>query len=204
VIDSRFIYLAAAIALYGVYDYIRSTLRGDTLPNRVSWGLWGLEGVLGFVDELQQHVGPAAYMTLMFGVVPLMVVAASFVSRHGVWRIDGFDIVCGVISLLGILFWGVVGQATIALIAFISADQVAALPTIRKSWRAPETESSKIFVAGIFNAAITLFTLRHFTTGGVVFPGAVLVCDTVVAVLIAGRLGPRWRAARAQKLISVP
>ena len=203
VIDPRFIYLAAAVALYGVFDYVRSTLRGDTRPNRVSWGLWGLEGVLGFIDEVQQHVGPAAYMTLVFGVVPLIVVAASFWSRHGVWRIDGFDIVCGAVSLLGILFWGIVGQATIALIAFISADQVAALPTIRKSWRAPESESSKIFVTGVFNAAITLFTLRHFTTGGVIFPGAVLVCDTLVSVLVVGRLGPRWRRARAREPVPV-
>lgn len=198
-IDPRFVYLAAVIAFYGVYDYVRSTLRGDTRPNRVSWGLWGLEGVLAFVDEVQQHVGLAAIMTLVFGVVPIIVVIASFWSRHGVWKIDAFDIVCGIISLLGIVFWGVVGQATIALIAFISADQVAALPTIRKSWRAPETESSKIFVTGVFNAAVTLFTLRHFTTGGVIFPGCVLVCDALVSVLIVGRIGPHWRHAHARQ-----
>ncbi len=202
-IDPRFIYLAAALSLYGVYDYVRATLRGDTLPNRVSWGLWGLEGVLAFVVEVQQHVGLAAVMTLMFGVVPLIVVTASFWGRHGVWRVDAFDIVCGVISLLGILFWGVVGEATVALVAFISADQVAALPTIRKSWRAPQTESPKVFVTGVINCAITLMTLRHFTTEGVVFPGCILICDTIISVLVIARLGPRWKQARAGTHVAV-
>jgi hypothetical protein len=200
VIDPRFVYVAAALSLYGVYDYVRATLRGDTLPNRVSWGLWGIEGVLGFVVEVQQHVGPAAVMTLMFGVVPIIVVLASFRGHHGVWHVDAFDIVCGIISLLGIVFWGVVGQQTVALVAFISADQVAALPTLRKSWRAPQTESPKVFVTGVVNSAITLMVLKHFTTEGVVFPGAILVCDTVISTLVIGRLGPRWRQARSAKV----
>ncbi|MFI5035367.1 MAG: hypothetical protein ACHQFZ_04090 [Acidimicrobiales bacterium] len=202
-IDPRFVYLAAALALYGVYDYVRATLRGDTLPNRVSWGLWGLEGVLAFVVEVQQHVGLAAVMTLMFGVVPIIVVVASFRGHHGVWRIDAFDIACGIISVLGVVFWGVVNQATVALVAFITADQVAALPTLRKSWLAPETESPKIFVTGVINCAVTLFTLKHFTTGGVIFPGCILVCDAIISVLVVGRLGPRWRAAHAARPVPV-
>lgn len=200
VIDPRFVYLAAALSLYGVVDYVRATLRGDARPNRVSWGLWGLEGVLGFVVEVQQHVGLAAVMTLMFGVGPIIVVLASFRGHHGVWRVDAFDIACGVISLVGIVFWAVANGRTVALIAFISADQVAALPTIRKSWRAPESESAKVFVLGAINSAITLMTLRHFTTGGVVFPGAIMVCDTLISTLVIGRLGPRWRGVRTVDL----
>ncbi|HEV2427380.1 MAG TPA: hypothetical protein VGS61_04075 [Acidimicrobiales bacterium] len=195
-IDPRFVYLAAALALYGVYDYVRATLRGETQPNRVSWGLWGVTGVLAFVVEVQSHVGLAAVMTLMFGVVPLIVVAASFANPHSVWRIGPFDAACGAVSIVGIVFWAIVHEPTVAIVAFISADQVAALPTIRKSWIAPETESSKVFVTGAINCAITLFTLRHFTTDGAVFPGAILVCDAVISALVVGRLGPRWRATR--------
>lgn len=195
-IDPRFVYLAAALALYGVYDYVRATLRGETQPNRVSWGLWGVTGVLAFVVEVQQHVGLAALMTLMFGVVPLTVVAASFANPHSVWRIGPFDAACGVVSIVGIVFWAIVHQPTVAIVAFISADQVAALPTVRKSWLAPQTESPKVFVTGAVNCAITLLTLRHFTTQGAVFPGAILVCDTLISTLVLGRLGPRWRAAR--------
>ena len=78
VIDPRFVYLAAALSLVGAYGYIRDTLRGDTSPNRVTWSLWGVEGVLAFCVEIQQHVGLAALMTLMLGLVPCAVVVASF------------------------------------------------------------------------------------------------------------------------------
>ena len=194
-IDPRFVYLAAGLSLIGAYDYVRDTLRGETAPNRVSWGLWGVEGVLAFVVEIQQHVGPAAVMTLMFGLVPLVVLASSFANPQSVWRIGVFDLVCGAISVLGIVFWAVVNEPTVALVSFITADQVAALPTVRKSWIAPDTESPRVFVLGVVNCAITLLTLPHFTTDGVVFPGAILVCDALISVLVMTRVGPRTRAA---------
>ena len=195
-IDPRFVYLAAALSVVGVFDYVRDTLRGVTAPNRVSWGLWAIEGILAFFVEVQQHVGPAAVMTLMFGLVPAIVLGASFANPHSVWRVGAFDLVCGAISVLGIVFWAVVNEPTIALVSFITADQVAALPTVRKSWLAPETESPRVFTLGVVNCVITLLTLKHFTTSGAVFPGVILVCDALIATLVMTRVGPRTRASR--------
>ena len=200
-IDPRFVWLAALLSGVGAYGYIRDTLAGSTSPNRVSWGLWAIEGILAFVVEVQQHVGLAAVMTLMFGLVPLAVVIASFRNPHSVWKVGFFDGFCGVISLLGLVFWFFVNQPTVALISFIAADQVAALPTVRKAWLAPSTESPQMFIMGVLNCAITLMTLQHFTTAGALFPGAILVCDLVIAVLVVTRFGPRlnhgeWPASR--------
>jgi hypothetical protein len=193
VIDPRFVYLAIALAGVGGFGYIRDTLRGVTSPNRVTWSLWGLEGVLAFGVELQQHVGLASWMTLMLGLVPCAVVAASFRNSHAVWKIGTFDIVCGSLSLGGLCFWAFVHEPTVALVSFVCADQAAGLPTVRKSWLAPSTESSRVFVLGCLNCVITVMTLRHWTTAGVLFPGCIAVTDFVMATLIVSRLGPRFR-----------
>ena len=184
-------FLAAFLSLIGAFGYVRDTLRGETSPNRVTWGLWGLEGILGFVVELQQRVGLAAVMTLMLGLVPCVVLAASFKNPHSVWKIGRFDVCCGAISVAGLVFWSVVHQPTVALLSFVAADQVAALPTVRKSWLAPASESPRVFFMGFLNCGITLMTLRHFTTAGVLFPGCVLVMDLMIGVLIVTRAGER-------------
>jgi hypothetical protein len=191
VIDPRFVFLAAFLSLVGAYGYVRDTLRGETSPNRVTWGLWGLEGILGFVVELQQRVGLAAVMTLMLGLVPCVVLAASFKNPHSVWKIGRFDVCCGAISVAGLVFWSVVHQPTVALLSFVAADQVAALPTVRKSWLAPSSESPRVFFMGFLNCGITLMTLRHFTTAGVLFPGCVLVMDLMIGLLIVTKAGQR-------------
>lgn len=198
-IDPRFVYFAVALSAVGVAGYIRDTLRGITAPNRVTWSLWALEGVLAFGVEKQQNVGPAAWMTLALGVVPILVVAASFHDRNAVWRLGAFDVVCGLISLGGLVFWALVHESTVALVAFVAADQAAALPTYRKSWLAPETETYWVFALGSVNCTITLFTLTAFTTAGVLFPGVIAVSDLLLAALIASRLGPRWRDLRGRE-----
>ncbi len=195
-IDPRFVYLAVALSVLGAIGYIRDTLRGRTAPNRVTWALWGLEGLLAFGVESQQNVGLARWMTLALGAVPVLVFAASFRDRHAVWRLGAFDVVCGVVSIAGILFWALVHEATVALIAFIAADQVAALPTFRKSWLAPESETHWVFFLGSANCVITVLTLTAFTTAGVLYPGVIAVSDVLLASLIAARLGPRWRSSR--------
>lgn len=195
-IDPRFVYVAMALSALGAYGYVRDTLRGETAPHRVTWSLWGLEGVLAFGVELQQHVGPAGLMTLMLGLVPIVVVLASFRDRRAVWTMGAFDWFCGAFSLLGLAFWALVHEPTVALVSFVVADQTAALPTLRKSWLAPETESWRVFALGSVNCVITLFTLRAFTTAGVLFPGCIAVTDALMASMIATRVGPRLRGAR--------
>ena len=192
-IDPRFVYLAMMLSAVGGYGYVRDTMRGTTSPNRVTWSLWALEGILAFGVELQQHVGLAAWMTLMLGLVPFVVVFASFKNPHSVWKIGAFDIFCGSISLAGLAFWAFVNEPTIALISFVCADQVAALPTLRKSWLAPSTESPWAFVMGCLNCGITILTLKVFTTEGALFPGCIVVTDFVLAVMIMTRVGPRFR-----------
>lgn len=192
-IDPRFVYLALVLSGVGGYAYVRDTLRGTTSPNRVTWSLWAIEGILAFGVELQQHVGLAAWMTLMLGLVPFAVVLASFKNPHSVWRIGAFDMFCGSISLAGLVLWGFVHQPTVALISFVFADQIAALPTVRKSWLAPESESPWAFVMGCLNCGITILTLSVFTTEGALFPGCIVVMDFVLAFMIMARLGPRFR-----------
>ncbi|MGD0053819.1 MAG: hypothetical protein ABSC34_00060 [Acidimicrobiales bacterium] len=192
-IDPRFIYLAIFLALAGMTVYVRDTLRGDTTPNRVTWSLWGVEGVLIFFVEVQQHVGPASLMTLTLGLVPLVVVAASFRSPHHAWRVGTFDVFCGVLSVVGLIFWCFVNEPTVALVSFMAADQAAALPTLRKSWIAPSTESAGAFFLGFANCAITLLTLKRLTTAGVLFPGCILITDLIIGVLVITDLGPRLR-----------
>lgn len=196
-IASQFIYLALALSALGALGYVRDTLKGETSPHRVTWSLWAVEGILAFVIEIQDRVGPASLMTLMLGLVPLVIVAASFANPHSVWKIGVFDVVCGVISVAGLAFWAFVNEPTVALIAFVAADQMAGLPTIRKSWLAPGTESPGVFFLGTINCVLTLLTLKHLTTAGVLFPGCVLIGDLIIALLISSRIGPRFRSARA-------
>ena len=170
------------------------------MPHRVTWGLWALEGVLAFAVEVQQHVGLASLMTLALGLVPMVVLAASFMNPGGVWQIDRIDIACGAVSIAGLVFWAVIHQATAALVAFVIADFIAALPTFRKSWHSPDSETPRAFVLGAVNTGITLLTLKTLTTAGALFPGVIMLTDLLLSVVILTRWGPRMANRRIRRV----
>lgn len=183
-INPGFIWLGVALSVIGATGYIRATISGRAMPNRVTWGLWGFEGVIGFLVEIGQGVGPGSLITLMFGVIPLAVVVASFFSRSGVWKIEMLDIACMVGALAGVAAWGLVNSGTLALVCLVGANTLAGVPTLVKAWKVPESESSLAARYGVGYCLIALGVLTRFTSAGVLFPGSVLLFDLLMVVVL--------------------
>lgn len=199
-IDVHFVLLSVAIALTGACTYAWSTIRGRTEPNRVSWLMWSVAPTLAFLSELRQGVGLQALATLMLGLGPLVVLAASFANPRSVWRLGAFDLGCGVASCVGLALWAATDNDTVALVAFIAADQLAGLPTLVKAWRAPTTESPSAYIAGVTATSLALATASPFSSSQVAFPLVVLAFDSTVLTLVLTRLGPRLAGQLRQDL----
>lgn len=182
-IDPHFVLLGMALSLAGSLSYCRAMLRGRARPNRVSWMLWALAPLVAFAAELSEGVGLPSVLTLSVGVGPLCVFLCSFAVRAGRWRIGGLDIACGLLSLCAIALWAVTGRGTTAIALSIGADALAAVPTIRKALLAPDTEHALPYLAGVANATITLFTIRHWSFSSAGFPVYILLIATVLYAL---------------------
>jgi len=184
VIDQRFVILGALISLGTVMVYVRDTIRGRTQPNRVTWLLWSLAPMLAFAAELNAHVGLSALMTFSVGFNPLLVLVASFVNPQASWRIGRFDYLCGALSLAGTGAWLLTSDTTVALVAAIAADALAALPTVRKSITSPRTESRVIYLGGIINASIALLVVRRLDGAHIAFPVYILVVNLALTLIL--------------------
>lgn len=196
-LDVHFVIPGAAIGLGGMLSYVRDTIRGVTQPNRVTWLMWSVAPFIAFAAEIQAGVGLRSLMTFVIGFGPLLILAASFVNRKAAWHIGPFDWICGVLSTAGLITWLVTRHGTVAVVASIAADALAATPTLRKSWSAPGTESASAYVTAAVNALITVLTIDHFTTADAAFPLYILVIASVESVLVVARVGPRLSSRRA-------
>ncbi|MHB1924781.1 MAG: hypothetical protein ACYCSJ_08835 [Acidimicrobiales bacterium] len=195
-LDVHFVLLGAAVATVGTGFYLRDTLRGVTQPNRVTWLLWSAAPLLAFAVEVREGVGLRSLMTFVVGFSPLLVFLASFHNRASYWRIGWLDYLCGVVSVAGLAVWLATRHGTVAIIASIAADALAAAPTLLKSWKEPDTETAAVYFGSTANAVITLLTIHTWTTAVDAFPLYIAFISTVEIVLVAGRLGPRLVSAR--------
>ncbi|GGF58437.1 hypothetical protein GCM10011519_35350 [Marmoricola endophyticus] len=195
-LDPRFVLLGAALTLIGSSRYALATVRGRTRPNRVTWFLWALAPLIGFVAQLDDGVGWPSVLTLSIGVGPAIIFVSSLVSTRSYWRITRFDLVCGAASLVALVVWLTVPDPEYAVVAAVLADLLAGIPTIRKAWSYPETEIATTFALGLANGVITLLTLDRWDLASWAFPAYLVALMTTMLVCIVGRPGPRLAGAR--------
>ena len=99
------------------------------------------------------------------------------------------DIICGILSALGIVLWLTTRIGNVAILFAILADGLAAIPTIIKSYKFPETESYLVYLLGFVNAVITLLIIRTWSFANFEFSVYILVVGTILVLLIKFKLG---------------
>jgi hypothetical protein len=194
-IDSRFAILAAVITVAGNAVYARNTIRGRTQPNRVTWLMWTLAPLIAFAAEVTEHVGLDSILTLGVGLGPLLVVGASFLDPKAYARITPVDALCGALSVAALVAWAVTGTGDVAILFSILSDFFGAVPTVRKAYGDPQSESAIAFIGSGVGAGITLLTIRphEWSFANFGFPAYILLAGTTIAALV---LIPRAPLAR--------
>jgi hypothetical protein len=178
------VFIGAAVQLIGIYSYIKGTVRGETKPNRVTWFMWSVAPLIATAAAISNGVGWAVLPVFMSGFAPLLVFIASFVNPNSYWKLERFDYFCGFCSVLALILWGITRQPDIAIIFSIASDGFAAVPTLIKSWRYPETESTTPFTTGIFNSLTSFPAIQIWAFSAYAFPVYLVVINAALSLVI--------------------
>jgi len=189
-----FVIIGTLIGAAGSVAYLIDTLKGKVKPNRVSFLLWSLAPIIAFFAQIQQGVGLESMMTLSTGVLPLTVFCASFFNKQSVWKLTRFDLLCGALSLIGLALWQITRVGNIAILFSIIADGFAAIPTLIKAYRYPDTEIAWPWMASVVGVILTLLTLSSITFANSGFIIYILVLDAIIFALVQFRPGEKRRS----------
>lgn len=190
-INGYFVFVGAALALIGDLTFARDTLRGHSKPNRVTWATFAFQGGVTLAAELQQHVGLVAVMTFAVAFGPFCILLASFFNKEAVWKLGRFDYICGAIAALAIIGWIVTSNPNTAIAFNIVAGFVATIPTARKAYHHPETETDTAWRNGALAGIITLLTVDQWNFATAAFPIYITAVCIAMYVLIHYRIGAR-------------
>lgn len=194
-LNANFVILGSLFNLIGSSGYVIDTIKGKAKPNRVTWFLWALAPLIAFSAEIQKGVGIASLMTFMVGFGPLMIFIASFINKKSYWNIGRLDIMCGLLSVMGLLFWAITREGNLAIFFAIFADFLAGIPTVIKSYKAPETESYLVFLMAAISAAITMLTIKTWDFAHYAFPVYILAICLLLFILIKFKIGKKFQTA---------
>ncbi|OGD08829.1 hypothetical protein A2397_05285 [Candidatus Amesbacteria bacterium RIFOXYB1_FULL_44_23] len=190
-LNENFVIVGTLIGAVGSLAYLIDTVKGKVKPNRVSFLLWSIAPFIAFAAQIKQGVGLESLMTFSTGFLPFIIFLASFVNKKAEWKLTRFDIICGVLSILGLILWLVTRVGNIAITFSILADGLAAVPTIIKAYKYPDTEIAWPWIATAFGVVLTLLTLDGLTFANSGFIIYILIVNTLIFSLVQFRIGEK-------------
>ncbi len=177
--------ISAFVSLFGSWAYIRDTISGKTRPNRLSWTMWAIAPLIGTGAALYAQADPWTTVRIFLaGFIPLLIVLFSFFNRKSYWKLGVFDFICGAFSLVALVAWLLADSPRFAILLAAIGDGFAALPTIRKAWINPETETGLTYITSLISVVLVLPSIPVWNVENASFQVYLLIVNTVLILAV--------------------
>ena len=184
--------IAAILAIAGNVPYVRDVLKGRVKPHAYTWFVWTLVSAIVFFGQLAKGAGVGAIPTAASEIFTLIIFLLSLkYGFKGIKKIDTFFLV---LALAGIIPWVLTSDPTVSVIIAVAIDVIAFIPTIRKTWIAPKTETPILYVMNVSRHILALFSMEAYNIATTLHSIAMIITNTIMTIIIS--LGLRKNADR--------
>ena len=84
-------------------------------------------------------------------------------------------------------FWLIVDQPVVSIVFAVVADLLAFVPTVRKSWHKPHTETVSMYVTNALRFSLVLLALESYNVLSVLWPATWVAGNALFAVMLTLR-----------------
>ncbi len=177
--------VAIILTFVAFIPYIRDIIKGTTKPHLFSWFIWVI--VTGSIYALQVSggAGSGAWITLFLTLMLSVIFILSL--KNGNKNIKKIDIVFLVLALLAIALWVLVKQPVLSVVLLSMIDMLAFVPTIRKSWNAPYSETLSLYLITSFRYVLAILALQEYNVLTLLFPAVWLVANILFSFVLIMR-----------------
>lgn len=181
--------LAVLIAIAGYIPYIRDAYKKRVKPHPYTWLVWSIVTSITFFGQLAKGAGVGVLPTLVSGLFSIGIFFYSL--RNGFKNIAKVDHLYLVVALLGLIPWVFTDDPTISVIIAVGIDIVAFMPTIRKTWRNPKSETPVLYGANVVRHILTLLSLQSYNVATVLHSVAMVTTNLIMTVIILFKKEPK-------------
>lgn len=152
---------ASILVVISYFPYIKDILKGKTKPHAFSWLIWFILTTVGFFIQILNGAGPGAWFNGVMVLVCAFIMVSGFI--RGRKEIIPVDWVSFLLAFVAIYFWLIVKDPVLSITLVMIADFLGMIPTIRKSYIHPYSETLITYLINIFRVVLGLFALDKFS-----------------------------------------
>lgn len=176
--------LAGLLSAGCVIPYVRDILRRTTRPHRVSWFAFALLSTLAAVAQLRAGLGAGAFLSTgaAIGFTAVFLLSLKF----GVGGTSTGPRLQLVAITIAAAAWAATDNAAVAIVLVCLIEAAAIVPTVRKAYAEPETETMSTWIIDGVSGAIA--AISAVSLAEVAYPLHHLALNSAVALaMVAGR-----------------
>lgn len=174
--------IATLITAVAYLPYIVSILKNKTKPDRTTWSVLFLIGIITFFAYRSVGADATLGVALVNVIGPFIIFLLSLKFGEG-WK-NKNDFKYLVLSVIAVILWQLYKSPLVGLIFNLLADSIAFIPTIKKSFLRPWTED--LLTWGIFaiGSIFNLFAIEQWRFEIAIYPLYILFAEGIVVVLL--------------------
>ncbi|HRH31624.1 MAG TPA: hypothetical protein PK950_03065 [Candidatus Paceibacterota bacterium] len=178
--------IAATLAIAGNVPYLIDVIKKKVQPHPYTWLIWSIVSCIIFFGQVAKGAGIGALPTAAAEVFTIIIFFFSL--KYGFKHIRKIDTVFLVIALLGLIPWALTKDPTISVIVAVSIDLVAFIPTLRKTYANPSTESPALYGANVLRHILMLFSLQAYNIATMLHSIVMIVVNaTMTGIIFEGK-----------------
>ncbi len=177
--------IAALIAFTGNIPYLRDVIKKRVKPHPYTWLVWTLVSLTTFFGGLQKGAGVGILPTGVAEIFTIIIFIFSL--QYGFKQIRKIDTLFLCIALLGFIPWILTKDPTVSVIIVVSIDFVAFIPTLRKTWQHPESETPALYSMNVLRHVLTLFSLQAYNIATVLHSIVMIIMNSFMTLIITLR-----------------
>lgn len=180
--------IAATIAIGGYIPYLRDAFHERVKPHPYTWLVWTIVTGITFFGQLEKGAGIGALPTGVSGVLTFVIFIFSL--KYGFKYVAKSDTIFLVAALLGLIPWFITKDPTLSVVVAVSIDLIAFVPTIRKTWGHPKTETPILYGANVLKHTLTLLSLQSYNIATILHSIAMIATNATMTVIILFKKEP--------------
>lgn len=174
---------AGILALISSIIYVKDIFKGNTKPHIYTWFVWTVVTSIAFIGQYVSGAGWGALPTFISALVCVLVTILCLFGfgTKDVTKTDSFFLVSSVSIIFIYIF---TEDVLISVLLATVIDILAFIPTMRKTWSAPESESLLSMYVDSIKHSLSIFAMSSYGFVNIVYPVGILLIKIIIILEI--------------------
>jgi hypothetical protein len=182
VIQIILVVVASLLALIGNIPYLIDVAKGRVKPHPYTWFVWSIVSLVVFFGQVVKGAGLGAIPTGVSEIFTIIIFLFSL--KYGFKNPPKIDKYFLALATLGLIPWIITKDPTISVITVVAIDLIAFVPTLRKTYCYPSSETPLLYGSNVLRHGLILSTLGAYNVATMLHSISMIITNTIMVIFI--------------------